>query len=75
MVTMGMTKSGPLFFRYLNHFAAFVTATMGAGAVGELGLVAIGALGTAGDFQMVVSTARGGALLGVASFRIRHLLF
>jgi hypothetical protein len=65
---------GTLFFRNLDHFPAFVAAAMRTGAVGELGLVAIGALGVAGHAQMVVGPARGGSLLGVSAFWIRHLV-
>jgi hypothetical protein len=68
-----MTFSGPLFFRNLNHFATFIAATMRTGAVREFGFVAIGALGAAGDLEMVVSPAGGGALLGVSAFRIWHV--
>ena len=70
-----MTFSGSLFFRNLDHLAAFVTAAMRAGAVRELRFVAIGALGAAQGAQMVVRPARGGALLGVSAFWIRHLVF
>jgi hypothetical protein len=69
-----MTISGGLFFRNLDHFAAFVAATMWTGAVRKLRFVAIGALGAAGYLQMVVRPARGGALLGVSSFRIWHVV-
>jgi hypothetical protein len=75
MVTMGMTISGVLFFLNLNHFTALIAAAMRTGAVWKLRFVAIGALGAAGDLQMVVRPACGGALLGVSSFRIRHLMF
>jgi hypothetical protein len=68
-----MTISGVLFFRDFDHFAALITAAMRAGAMGKLRFVAVGALGAAGHAQMVVSTARGSALLGVSSFGIRHL--
>jgi hypothetical protein len=69
-----MTFSRALFFRNLNYFAAFIAAAMRTGAVRELGFVAIGALGAAGDFQMVVRPAGRGALLGVSAFRIWHVL-
>jgi hypothetical protein len=69
-----MTISGALFFRNLDYFAAFVAAAMRTGAVGKLGLVAIGALGVAEDLQVVVGPAGGGALLGMAAFWIRHVL-
>jgi hypothetical protein len=68
-----MTISDALFFRNLNHFAAFVAAAVRTGAVRKLGFVAIGALGVPGDLQMVVRPARGGALLGMSSFRIWHV--
>jgi len=68
-----MTISGSLFFRNLNYFAAFIAATMRTGAVRKLGFVAIGALGAAGDLEMVMGPACGGALLGVSAFRIRHI--
>jgi hypothetical protein len=74
MVTMELTFFGGLFFRNLDHFAAFVAAAMRAGAMRKLGFVAIGALGVAKHAQMVVRPARGGALLGVSSFGIRHLV-
>jgi hypothetical protein len=70
-----MTISSTLFFRNLDHFASFIAATMRTGAVRKLRLVTIGALGAAGDFQMVMSPACGGALLGVSSFWIWHLVF
>jgi len=70
-----MTISRSLFFRNLDHFAALVAATVRTGAVRKLRFVAIGALGVAEHAQMVVSPARGGSLLGVSAFRIRHLIF
>jgi hypothetical protein len=75
MVTMDMTVFGALFFRDLDHFTAFVAAAMRAGAMGKLWFVAIGALGVALHLQVIVRPARGGALLGVSSFWIRHLKF
>jgi hypothetical protein len=74
MVTMELTFFGALFFRNLNHFAALVAAAMRTGAVWKLGFVAIGALGVAEHAQMIVRPARRGALLGVSSFWIRHLV-
>jgi hypothetical protein len=62
-------------FRNLNHFSAFVAAAMRTGAVGKLGLVTIGALGVAEHLEVVVGAARGGALFGVSTFRIRHVSF
>ena len=41
--------AGRLFLGDLDHFAAFVAAAMRADAVGQLGLVAIRALGDARD--------------------------
>jgi hypothetical protein len=67
-----MTFPNALFFRNLDHFAAFVAAAMRTGAVGKLRFVAIGALCVAEDLQMVMGPAGGGALLGVSAFRIRH---
>lgn len=49
-----MTLTGVLFFRNLYHFPAFVAAAMRTGAMGKLWFVAIGALGAAGDLQMIV---------------------
>jgi len=69
-----MTFSGALFFRNLNHFAAFIAAAMRTGTVREFGFVAIGALGAASDLEMVMGPAGGGALLGVSAFRIWHIL-
>ncbi len=69
-----MTVFGMLFFRDFDHFAAFVLAAMRAGAMGKLRFVAIGALGMAEHTQVVVSPSGGGALLGVSSFWIRHLV-
>jgi len=40
-----------LFFRNLNYFAAFVLAAVRADPMGELGLVAIGALSQNGPAQ------------------------
>jgi len=74
MVTMELTLFAVLFFRDFNHFAAFVLATMRTGAMWKLRFVAIGALGVAEHAQMIVSPASGGALLGVSSFWIRHLV-
>jgi len=70
-----MTISDALFFRNLNHFPAFIAAAMRTGAVWKLRFVAIGALGAAGDAQMIVGPAGGSALLGVSAFRIWHVFF
>jgi hypothetical protein len=55
--------------------AALVDAALGAGAVGELLLVAVGALGDADGGKEVVRAAEGSAALGVTPFRIRHCKF
>src|ERR1039457_3667576 len=59
-------------FLHCDHFAALVLAALLADAVGQLALVAVGALGGAGRGQEVVAAPLGGALLGMAAFRIRH---
>jgi hypothetical protein len=59
-------------FLDINHGAALVLAALGAGAMGELLLVASGALGDPYSGQKVVRTAKGGAARRVAPFRIRH---
>jgi hypothetical protein len=74
MVTMELTGFGGLFFRDFDHFAAFVLAAVRTGAMRKLRFVAIGALRVAEHAQMIVSPARGGALFGVSSFWIRHLV-
>ncbi len=56
------TETGFLFAGYFNNFAAFILAALGACAVRELGLVAIGALGHASCAEMVMCAAGGGAL-------------
>jgi hypothetical protein len=71
---MELTGFGGLFFRDFDHFAALVLAAMRTGAMRKLGFVAIGALGVAEHAQMIVSPPGGGALLGVSSFWIRHLV-
>src|ERR1019366_1730845 len=58
-----------------DNFAAFVLPTMGAGAVGQLWFVAVGALGQAGGFERVVRAAGAAPLLGVSTFGIRHISF
>src|SRR5690348_5536332 len=63
-----------LFFRNFDDFAALVTSAMRAGAVRQLGLVAVGTLRAARGAQRIVSAARGGAPLGVSSFWIWHSL-
>jgi hypothetical protein len=52
--------------------SALVLAALAAGAVGQLALVAVGALGEAGGGEEVVAAALGSPLLGVAPFWIRH---
>ena len=51
---------------------ALVRSALAAGAVGELALMAVRALGESGGGQEIVAAALGGALLGVAPFWIRH---
>src|ERR1017187_5055291 len=58
-----------------DNFAAFVLPTMGADAVGQLGFVAVGALGQAGGFERIVRAAGAGPLPGVSTFGIRHISF
>jgi hypothetical protein len=59
---------------FLNgkDITALVGTALAAGAVRQLALVAVGALGKTGGGQEVVAAALGGALLGVAPFWIRH---
>ena len=52
--------------------ATLVLTALAAGTVGQLALVAVGALGEAGGRKEVMAAALGGALFGVAPFRIRH---
>jgi hypothetical protein len=73
MVTMDMTVLGALFFRNLDHFAAFVAAAVRTSPVWELRFMAIRALGMTERAQMIVRPARRGPLLGVSAFRIRHV--
>ena len=61
-----------LLFLHCEHGAALVLAALGAGLMGQLFFVAIGALRESGGGKKVVSTAVGGAARGVAPFRIRH---
>ena len=63
-----------LLLHHLDNFAAFIFSAVRANAMRQLGLVAIRALRKAGLLQRVVRTARGSALLGMSSFRIRHKL-
>jgi hypothetical protein len=55
-----------------NDGAAFVLAALLAGAVGQLLLAAVGAVGDADGRKKVMAAALGSALLGVAPFRVRH---
>ena len=59
-------------FLHFQHGAAFVRSALGAGAMGQLLLVAVRALGEPGCGEKVVGTADGGTARGVAPFRIRH---
>jgi hypothetical protein len=59
-------------FLNCNHYATLVLAALGANPVGQLALVAVGALGSADRCEEVVAAPLGGALFGVAAFRIRH---
>lgn len=61
-----------LFGRSLNDFAPLVLAAFRADPVRNLGLVAVRAFGESRLAQGVVSAAALRALIGVASFRIRH---
>src|SRR3954451_17322279 len=56
----------------LDHLPAAVLPAVGAGAVGQLDLAAVGAGRGGGARQRVVRAALVAAGLGVASFRIRH---
>jgi hypothetical protein len=61
-----------LLFLHIEHGAALVLAALGAGLMGQLFFVAIGALRESGSGKKVVRTAKGGAARGMAPFRIRH---
>ena len=56
----------------LKNFAALVVAALGAGAVRQFLLVAVGTLGEREPGERVMGAASGGALLGVSAFWIRH---
>src|SRR6266403_387130 len=62
-------------FLDLNHFAPLVIATLGAGAMRHLFLVAIGTLGKGMLRQGIVRPPRGRPLLRVPPFWIRHEKF
>ena len=70
MVTIDSVSA--LLLRYFNNFPAFVPAAMRAGAVGELRLMAIRALGYARRTQGIMSAAIRGAPFGVSSLRVWH---
>jgi hypothetical protein len=55
-----------------NDGATLVLTTLLAGAVGQLLLAAVGAIGSSGRGQEVVAAALGGALFAVAPFWVRH---
>jgi hypothetical protein len=59
-------------FLGLKHSPALVGAALAADTVGQLALVAAGALGETRGGEKVMGTALGRAGLGVAAFRIRH---
>jgi len=64
-----------LLFGNLNHFAALVLAAVRANAMGQLGLMAVGAIGHSGARQMIMRPPRGGPPLGMSSFGIWHFTF
>jgi hypothetical protein len=55
-----------------EDFATFIGSALGAGVVGTLALVAVGALGEGGSADGVVGAAGGGAPFGVAALWVRH---
>jgi hypothetical protein len=59
-------------FLDVQHGAALVSAALGAGAMGQLLLVAVRTLGNTYGGEEVVGAAVGGAARRVAPFRIRH---
>jgi hypothetical protein len=61
-----------LFFDF-DDFAALVLATLGAGTVRQLLLMAVGAIGQTRLLQMIVGATRGSALFRMASFGIWHV--
>jgi len=62
-------------FLDLQHGAAFIHSAFGAGAMGQLLLVAARALGEPGCGEKVVGTAVSCTARGVAPLRIRHDVF
>src|SRR5205814_3768977 len=75
MVTICAISRYALLFGYFNYFPAFVFAATRAGAVRQLGLMTIGALGHTGRAQGIVRPAVGRSSLGVSSFGIWHVEF
>lgn len=59
-------------FLGLKHGTALVGTAFGTGAMRQLTLMAVGALGKSGGGQKIVGAAFGRAGLGVAAFRVRH---
>src|ERR1039458_6769484 len=59
-------------FFNLQYVAAFVVAALGASAMRHLLLVAVRTLGERVALQSIMRPPRGGALLRMSSFRIRH---
>jgi hypothetical protein len=58
-----------------DHFPALILTAVGAHTMRQLGLVAVGTLGESRSLQGVMRAAGAGALLGVSTFRIRHINF
>src|ERR1700730_17433436 len=59
-------------FFHRKNVAALVGPALLAGAMRQLALVAVGALGKAGRSQKIVAAALGSPLFGMAPFWIRH---
>src|SRR5581483_1106831 len=59
-------------FLHFQNCAAFVLAILWAGTVGQLLLMAVGALGEPAGSQKIMSAAVSRTARGVAPFRIRH---
>jgi hypothetical protein len=55
-----------------ENFATFIGSALGAGVVGTLTLMAVGALGEGGSADGVVGAAEGGASFGMAALWVRH---
>ena len=62
-------------FLNFQHFAAFISAALGAGTMGLLAFVAVGALGEANCSEAVMGAAFGGTGLGVAPLWVCHYKF